>query len=251
MVAPVHHGFFGGLGTSFSTGAVHKLANGAVIQEVTALHVSVGHFTSRPSISTQISALRNLLLKLTDDPLTDAFKLLRLTVRVRQSLTCVYILNFHQGVIPIVVEAHNADVIATLILLKKDVEEKTGATIHMTIAGATEAHLLVKEIAQADIGVIFKPSRPFPSTWEQRRVWVSLFGLRSNLFPHLVQHSHRLPGPPLSNETEVALFLAHNVTVGIGIEEAWSARNTRFDMGWVRVQIVFLIPPLSPRRLMA
>jgi len=76
-------------------------------------------------------------------------------------------------VIPIVVEAHNADVIATLILLKKEVEEKTGATIHMTIAGATEAHLLVKEIAEAKIGIIFKPSRPFPATWEQRRVWVS------------------------------------------------------------------------------
>jgi hypothetical protein len=73
-------------------------------------------------------------------------------------------------VIPIVVEAHNADVIATLILLKKDVEEKTGTTIHMTIAGATEAHLLVKEIALANIGVIFRPSRPFPATWEQRRV---------------------------------------------------------------------------------
>ena len=150
------------------------------------------------------------------------------------------------------VEAYNADVIATLILLKKDVEEKTGATIHMTIAGATEAHLLVEEIAQANIGIIFRPSRPFPSTWEQRRVWVSLFGLRSNVFLHLMRHFYRLPGPPLSKETEIALFLAHNVTVGIGIEEAWSARNTRFDVGWVRVLIVFLTtPPVSPRRLMA
>jgi hypothetical protein len=73
-------------------------------------------------------------------------------------------------VIPVVVEAHSADVIATLILLKKDVEEKTGATIQMTIAGATEAHLLVKEIAEAKIGIIFKPSRPFPTTWEKRRL---------------------------------------------------------------------------------
>ena len=72
--------------------------------------------------------------------------------------------------IPVVVEAHSADVIATLILLKKDVEEKTGATIQMTIAGATEAHLLVKEIAEAKIGIIFNPSRPFPTTWEKRRL---------------------------------------------------------------------------------
>jgi hypothetical protein len=51
-------------------------------------------------------------------------------------------------------------------------------------------------------------------------------------------HVHRLPGPPLSKETEIALFLAHNITVGIGIEEAWSARNTLFDVGWVRVLII-------------
>ena len=53
-----------------------------------------------------------------------------------------------------------------------------------------------------------------------------------------MRHVHRLPGPPLSKETEIALFLSHNVTVGIGIEEAWSARNTRFDVGWVRVPII-------------
>ncbi|KAI0297178.1 carbohydrate esterase family 9 protein [Russula brevipes] len=187
VVAPVHHGLFGGLGTSFSTGAEHKLGDGAVIQEVTALHVSVGHFASRPSISTQIAVLRNLLLALPEDSVSKPF---------RDAAT---------GLIPVVVEAHSADVIATLILLKRDVEEKTGATIQMTIAGATEAHILVKEIAEANIGVIFRPSRP-------------------------------LPGPPLSKETEIALFLAHNVTVGIGIEEAWSARNTRFDVGWAALE---------------
>ena len=87
IVAPVHHGFFGGLGTSFSTGAVHKLADGAVIQEVTALHVSVGHFGSRPSISTQIAALRSLLLSLPDDSITDASKPFRDAARVCQILS--------------------------------------------------------------------------------------------------------------------------------------------------------------------
>jgi len=42
-----------------------------------------------------------------------------------------------------------------------------------------------------------------------------------------------LPGPPLTQETAIGLLLAHNVTLGIGIEEQWSARNTRFDLGWV------------------
>ncbi|KAH9048372.1 carbohydrate esterase family 9 protein [Lactarius hengduanensis] len=198
IVAPVHSGFYSGLGTAFSTGAAHKLEDGAVVQEVTALHVSVGHFGRKPSVSTQIAALRGLLLKLPDDDSTS--KPFR---------------DAGRGLIPIVVEAYSADVIATLILLKKEVEGKTGTTIKMTIVGATEAHLLAEEIAEANIGVIFKPSRPFPAVWEQRRV---------------------LPGPPLSKDTEIALLLSHNITVGIGIEEAWSARNTRFDVGWAALE---------------
>lgn len=75
-----------------------------------------------------------------------------------------------QGKFRIVVEAESADVIATLIVLKREVEEKTGARIQMTIAGATEAHLLAKELAAAKIGVVLVPSRPFPATWEQKRM---------------------------------------------------------------------------------
>jgi hypothetical protein len=72
---------------SFSTGAAHKLADGAVIQEVTALHVSVGHFGIRPSISTQIAALRDLLLALPDDnTVTNSPKPFRDAARVRPYL---------------------------------------------------------------------------------------------------------------------------------------------------------------------
>lgn len=83
IVAPVNSGFYGGLGTSFSTSAAHKLEDGAVLQEITALHVSVGHFGRKPSISTQIAALRGLLLKLPDDTITDASKPFRDAARVR------------------------------------------------------------------------------------------------------------------------------------------------------------------------
>ena len=65
---------------------MHKLADGAVVQEVTALHFSIGHFGSRPSISTQIAALRRLLLELPDDTLADASRPFRDAVRVRQIL---------------------------------------------------------------------------------------------------------------------------------------------------------------------
>ena len=42
-----------------------------------------------------------------------------------------------------------------------------------------------------------------------------------------------LPGPPLSKHSAINALLNCNVTVGIGIEEQWSARNTRFDVAWV------------------
>lgn len=67
-------------------------------------------------------------------------------------------------------EAHSADVIATLILLKQEVEARSRKEIHLTITGATEAHLLAKELGDANIGVILIPSRPFPEVWESRRM---------------------------------------------------------------------------------
>ncbi|KAG6832611.1 hypothetical protein H0H92_014447 [Tricholoma furcatifolium] len=60
VVAPSSRGFLSGLSTIFSTGAAHKLAPGAVVQNVAALHVSVGD--SSVSVSTQIATLRRLLL---------------------------------------------------------------------------------------------------------------------------------------------------------------------------------------------
>lgn len=60
--APMYSGFYGGLGTSFSLGAENRLEPGAVIQETTAFHVAVRHFGAGPSVSTQIAALRQLLL---------------------------------------------------------------------------------------------------------------------------------------------------------------------------------------------
>ncbi len=61
MTAPIHKAFAGGLGVSFSLGAPNQFEKNALIQEITALHISIGHF-SRPSVSSQIAALRRLLL---------------------------------------------------------------------------------------------------------------------------------------------------------------------------------------------
>jgi hypothetical protein len=42
-----------------------------------------------------------------------------------------------------------------------------------------------------------------------------------------------LPGPPLSNDTALVTLIKYSVTVGLGVREAWEARNTRFDLQWV------------------
>ncbi|KAL6305041.1 carbohydrate esterase family 9 protein [Sparassis latifolia] len=197
ITAPSHYYFLAGISTSFSTGALHKLEEGAVIQATNAVHVSVRHFGSAPSVSTQIATLRRLLLEPAEGDAGLWFK------------------EVSEGKVTLVVDTDSADVIATLILLKREVEEKLGSKIKMTIAGAVEAHILAKDIAAADVGILQVPSRPFPSTWERLRI---------------------LPGRPLSAQSSIALLLSHNVTVGIGIEEAWSARNTRFDIGWAAIE---------------
>jgi len=69
-----------------------------------------------------------------------------------------------------VVEAHNADIMATLIMLKQEVETNSRGEIRLTISGASEAHLLAKDLGEANIGVILSPPRSSPLVWEQRRM---------------------------------------------------------------------------------
>ena len=51
-------------------------------------------------------------------------------------------------------EAHSADIIATLVLLKKEVDYQQGSKIRLTITGATEAHLLANEIGELLIDLL-------------------------------------------------------------------------------------------------
>ena len=58
---------------------------------------------------------------------------------------------------------------------------------------------------------------------------------RVNLFTYAAILT-RLPGPPLSERSAISELLSHNVTVGIGTEESWNARNLRFDAGWAMLE---------------
>jgi hypothetical protein len=119
-----------------------------------------------------------------------------------------------------VVTAHSADIIASLIALKKEIEDVTSTTLKLTIAGASEAHLLAAELAAANVGVLLNPPRQHPYMWEYKRI---------------------LPGPPLSEESTAATLKRHGVTVAIGPQgtlnfdalSGWAVRNLRFDAGWV------------------
>lgn len=68
------------------------------------------------------------------------------------------------------INVESADIMASLIALKQDVEAQTRHNLAMTFAGASEAHILAKEIGDNHVGVILTPSRPFPARWESRRM---------------------------------------------------------------------------------
>lgn len=93
----------------------------------------------------------------------------------------------------------------------------TGNSLRLVLIGATEAHLLASEIAATNgtVSVVLTPTRQTPLIWDETRF---------------------LPGPPLSQESSIEVLLNAGVTLGVGVLGeigAWTARNTRFDIGWV------------------
>ena len=84
---------------------------------------------------------------------------------------------YTQGEVPLVVETSSADIIASILALKAEVEAKLHTSLKFTIIGGSEAHLLAKELGEANVGVILSPARPFPNYWEERRMYVFLPGV--------------------------------------------------------------------------
>ena len=83
IVALQTRGFLAGLNAAFSTGAGHKLEDGALLQEAGAVHVAI-HRVGSPSVSTQIAALRRLLLGETTGDVKVWFDKIR-AVRLRRT----------------------------------------------------------------------------------------------------------------------------------------------------------------------
>jgi len=122
-----------------------------------------------------------------------------------------------QGALRLVVYAKNADIIASLVVLKAEVEAQSNVPMKLTIMGGAEAHLLAPELAEANVGVIVSPVRSFPHSWEGRRMWVvySLYP-RGLTLPIVLYATNSLPGPPLTEDNVLTALIKNNVTVGIG-----------------------------------
>lgn len=64
-----------GLSVAFSNGAAHALEGGAIVKDITALHVDISASNKRqPSVSTQIGLLRTILLSNDESKVTSWFK---------------------------------------------------------------------------------------------------------------------------------------------------------------------------------
>ncbi|KAI6132248.1 hypothetical protein EDD16DRAFT_1775935 [Pisolithus croceorrhizus] len=188
VVAPSGE-FVQGISTAFSLGASHLLRN-ATIESDIALHVAITMNDAR-SVSTQIAALRHLLFGTGGDEVLEG-------VRNGQST--------------LVVDVNSADIMATLLRLKAEYENHTSKTLRLTFAGASESHLLADEIASAGVSVIVTQPKPYPNTWDERRI---------------------LPGPPLTADSLVPVLLAAGVNVGIGLINEFEARHLRFEVSRV------------------
>lgn len=77
---------------------------------------------------------------------------------------CAQGMTVTQGTLPLVVEADSADIIATIIQLKGDIEVQTGIPLKVVISGGAESHIVAKELGEASVGVILKPPRPYVGT---------------------------------------------------------------------------------------
>lgn len=181
------------------------LEKDAIVKEVVAMHVSIGHFGSKtPAISTQIGELERLLTSNHDN----AFNAVR------------------NGSLPLVINTDKLDVIARLILLKEKLETSSSpmrwivcvsSSTEIEFAhrlysnGGAEAHLIAKEIAKANIAVILNPPRQKPDQWDGRRV---------------------LDGLPLTQQSALVVLEEAGVLVAIGVPEEWQIRHLLWEAAW-------------------
>jgi len=188
-----HHG----TSVGFLTGALTSLQKDAVFASDAAVHYTLDQKAKTgdvQSISGAVGTLRRKLIEaaaLKESP-ADVYS---------ESAFLAKVVN---GSLALVITAHSADSIASVIKVKTAVEAVTKTKLRVAIFGGAESWLLAKELADAGVGVILAPLLAYAVEWDQRR---------------------SLTGAPLTNGTAIDHLLDAGVTVGIGLEEDWVVRN--------------------------
>jgi hypothetical protein len=209
--APNEYGFEAkGVSAGFRTGAKHVLEKDAVWADEVGLHYVLtlaAKSEATVSISAAIASLRGKLLDAVNDNATVT------DVPNKDVYTeKTYLKRVVNGTLPLVLAAHSADTIASIIRLKSTIEIAISKTtpssnepsLHVVIIGAAEAHLVAPELATANIPVILAPLQPHQGSWDQKRC---------------------LTGAPLTNGTTLNWLLDAGVLVGISVEETWETRD--------------------------
>ena len=129
---------------TFRLGAANSLEEGAIVKKITALHVAVERILPA-SVSTQIATLRKLLIAEKESEAREWFMKAAKVLSDLGQLIHLVTRGF-QGEIPLIVGVLNADVMATLVELKVEVEKKWESKMRMSFVGGLEAHLIAKEL---------------------------------------------------------------------------------------------------------
>jgi hypothetical protein len=157
------------------------------------------------SISAAIGSLRGKLLDAVNDNSTIA------DAATKDAYTeKTYLKRVVNGTLPLILSAHSADTITSIIRLKSTIEaaitkvtsKKT--SLRVVVIGAAESHLVAAELAAANISVILDPLQPHQGSWDQKRC---------------------LTGAPLTNGTTLNYLLDAGVLAGISVEEVWESRD--------------------------
>ena len=118
---------------------------------------------------------------------------------------------------PLAIEVHSADLIASLLRMKQEVESAVqkselsdAGSMRLIIVGGAESHMLADTLASMNVGVVLAPMLPYAESWDQRR---------------------SLTGAPLTNGTTIDILHAAGVKVAIGTKEDWETRDLYLSAG--------------------
>jgi imidazolonepropionase-like amidohydrolase len=199
-----------GISAGIRNGAKHALEKHAVFDPAVALHYTLTSSAKQgktPTISSAIADLKSKLLGAI--PTTKK--------QEEKSPEDVALAQVVNGSLPLVIDVHSADTIASLLRLKNEVSRaisasNSSANLCLVLFGGAESWIVAEELRQADVSVILTPLFSYSTSWDERRA---------------------LTGAPLTNGTAVDALHAAGVKVAIGVGEDWEARDLFLQAGIV------------------